>query len=324
MLMGCGHPSAIKPSFYYWKTVYKLDAKESEALQNHNVNQIYIRYFDVGLNNEKKILPISMIQFKALPKQSIIPVVFIKNEVFAQIDKDSIELLADHILHGIKSINTKYSIETFKSLQIDCDWSKGTKEKYFHFIKILKSKIGQVPLSCTIRLHQIKFSDITGIPPCDRGTLMVYNIANGDDINVKNSIFDIDIVHKYIDKIDRYALPLDLAFPIFEQIIAFKYRRVYYSMLRRDLIDTFFSKNPVMTRRDNVYEVNEDMTIGGKIYGKGDLFRYEKIDIDDVIKIKNILTKKIKNKDLSIVLFDLDALNLQKIKDENISALFEP
>lgn len=324
MLVGCGQPSTIKPSFYYWKTIYKLNAKESEALHKYKVDQIYVRYFDVGLDIEKKVLPISMIQYKTPPNKAVIPVVFIKNEVFTYIAEDSIDLLADNMLRAIRAINKQYNIEAFKSLQVDCDWSKSTKDKYFLFLKTIKSKIGHVTLTCTIRLHQIKFSNITGIPPCDRGTLMVYNIAKGDDIKVNNSIFDIDIVHKYIDKIGQYPLPLDLALPIFEQIIVFRHQRLYHSMLRRDMIDTFFSKNPVQTRRENVYEVNEDMTIGGKRYGKGDLFRYEKIDIDDVIIIKNILTKKIKNKDLSIVLFDLDALNLQKIKDENISALFEP
>jgi len=68
-------------------------------------------------------------------------------------------------------------------------------------------------VTATIRLHQIKFKDKTGIPPVDQGVLMAYNIGELKN-NKQNSILEANIVKQYINKNTEYPLKLKLALDI--------------------------------------------------------------------------------------------------------------
>ncbi|MGG2305049.1 hypothetical protein ACE4Z6_26875, partial [Salmonella enterica] len=93
--------------------------------------------------------------------------------------------------------------------QIDCDWTLGTKEKYFSLLKRIKERMA-LPLSCTIRLHQVKYQAKTGVPPVDRGMLMYYNMGHVEGATETNSIYDPANADKYVSYVKDYPLPLDV------------------------------------------------------------------------------------------------------------------
>lgn len=134
------------------------------------------------------------ISFSSLvPAQTkIVPVVFITNQTLENIDTTATKLLAFKISKRIQGIITTNQLPTPEEIQIDCDWTGGTREKYF----LLLTELQKFPLfqntiwSATIRLHQVKFMENTGIPPVDRGMLMFYNMGNIEDINTPDSIYD--------------------------------------------------------------------------------------------------------------------------------------
>ena len=91
-------------------------------------------------------------------------------------------------------MSLRYFGKTAKVIQVDCDWTKGTAAIYFDLLNSLKA---HYELDVTIRLHQIKYANDTGIPPVDHGTLMLYD--TGDMSNMfANSILTMDDGRSYI------------------------------------------------------------------------------------------------------------------------------
>ncbi len=143
---------------------------------------------------------------------NIIPVVFIKKRVFERIREDNIESLAKSIYSLVSTVN--HSIKKVPNrIQFDCDWTEKTRDKYFLFLRLYRS-LSQSGISCTVRLHQVKYPGIAGIPPVDYAVLMFYNMG---EINAGtgNSVYDKEIAKKYSPSIKSYPLELDLALPIF-------------------------------------------------------------------------------------------------------------
>lgn len=161
VVCSCQSDKEVDLSVYYWKTQYELTPKEVGFLEEHQVNKIYVRYCDVGLKNDQPI-PIAPIEWKIKPLNiyEVVPVIYIKNEVFLKPNLDIQDLVRKLELY-IHQINTKVGIQT-KHIQFDCDWSLDSKEHFFEFLKQFKQQTNAY-LSATIRLHQIKYFEKTGV-----------------------------------------------------------------------------------------------------------------------------------------------------------------
>jgi hypothetical protein len=108
--------------------------------------------------------------------------------------------------------------------QVDCDWTQGTREAFFRLLEKIRGHLPHgVLLSATIRLHQYKFPDQTGVPPTDRGMLMLYNTGDIDAPDETNSIFKPEDAKKYLKGAPAtYPLPLDVALPAFSWTLVFR------------------------------------------------------------------------------------------------------
>src|ERR1700722_4840670 len=181
-IISCKHASH-KPdrAFYYWRSNFSLTGKDLSYLKDAGINKLYLHFFDVTWNKElSKPLPVDEIRFGTEPGSifNYVPVVFISNKVLEEAYFDSISVLAAHIYDEVNHIATANKI-IYKELQFDCDWSDATRAKYFKLLNFLHGKLnaeGKI-LSATIRLHQVKYADRTGVPPVDRGMLMFYNMG---------------------------------------------------------------------------------------------------------------------------------------------------
>lgn len=159
---GCKEDLDHKPnlSFYYWKQNFKISPPEGQKLKDLKVNKIYIRLFDIAYNYEtgglvpKAELKVSdSINWK---KYEMIPCIYIENSVFFNVNDKVVDTLAAKVMSKVSHLVG----ERFREIHIDCDWTKGTKESYFYFLKKL-SQISHKEISSTIRLHQIKFKNNT-------------------------------------------------------------------------------------------------------------------------------------------------------------------
>ncbi len=292
----CKNNLHINTTFYYWKTNYR-ETDIADVLKKST--RLYVRICDVDID-DKKVQPIAPIIWKEKPSLPIVPVVYITNRTIDFLDTAGIDALATNILNFSKS-----KVAVFDEIQIDCDWTITTKDKYFRLLQKIKGHLdkGQI-LSATIRLHQIKFANKTGIPPVDRGVLMLYNMAPLKNYDTFNSIYDAQIIDSYLENITEYYLPLDLALPLYRQLVVFKNKK-YFGVIREPDFFEVSKSDYFKYDHANIYECVKDTTINNLYINNGSHIRVEKpIDRTFDRFMQNI--SKINNNDtLNIIYFDV-------------------
>ena len=200
-----------------------------------------------------------------------------------------------------------------EEIQIDCDWTESTQHKYFELISKIKTYYKSV--STTIRLHQIKYQARTGIPPSDKGVLMLYNIGNLKNMN-QNSILDSKVVAKYINKNTNYPLALELALPLFSQTVIKNNHdniKLVKGIDKQALAnDTYFSRVS-----NNMLNVKKDTLYHGFYLMEGFQLKLERVSEEQVISSYNI----IKSSQLSLsktIFYHLDDQSLESIDYKKI------
>ncbi len=97
-----------------------------------------------------------------------------------------------------------------------------------------------IAVSATLRLHQIKYHQKTGVPPVRKGILMFYNMGSPTRMDVQNSMLDLDIAKQYIGNLESYPLPLDVALPLFSWGVLFHHQHfimLVNNLREQDLLD---------------------------------------------------------------------------------------
>ena len=284
-------------SFYHWKSKAKMDSNLESTLEG-NPKKVYLHYFDVDFEEYRYEPKYVLTQVDDWYKnQNIVPVVYITNHTLKNIY--SPEDLGRKIKDLVNEISTHHFSKTLPDLQIDCDWTERTKDKYFELLKLLKVDFN---VSATIRLHQLKYPDKTGVPPVEHGTLMLYNM--GDLTNMEqNSILETRIIESYIDKDLSYPFPLDLALPLFSQTVIKNYQgRVrLINHIPESLSDTSLFK-PV---KDNNYRPKLDTLFNGFFISPSYELKTEKVTEEDLVKSVKML-KNTKLDISSVIYYHLD------------------
>lgn len=308
-LWGCAHKGQPHIAFYYWKTTFDLDTTDEQTLENNEVKQLYVRYFDIDIDAKtKQPYPKAPIHFKQnIPKSEIIPVIFIKNKVFLQSDLN-VQDLAQKTVAYIQQINQKNKITT-NQIQLDCDWTLDSRANFFEYIESIK-KLTNNKLSATIRLHQIKYFEKTGVPAVDRGVLMYYNMGK-IAAHTQNSIYNKEDAQKYIENLEDYPLQLDVALPIYSWIIQSRNNQVVGLISKTDTQELTKNPNFMQTKEGN-YVVLKSIYLKGVSYLKDDLLKPEKITKEDLLQMANDLSNQLKNKPKEIIFYDLDTFNTNK------------
>ncbi|MEL6923874.1 MAG: hypothetical protein AAFO94_07485, partial [Bacteroidota bacterium] len=193
-------------------------------LRNINVRKIYLRLFDVDWNGAEAVPLATLETTESLPDSFVwVPTVFITNRTLRKLADEKVSTLAFRLNEKISATATRLGF-SFDEVQIDCDWTLQTREKYFELLHQLQSHLAErgAALSVTIRLHQVKFYQQTGVPPADRGMLMFYNMSSVDEAATVNSILDLAEAEKYMVNFEQYPLALDVALPTYNWGVLFR------------------------------------------------------------------------------------------------------
>ena len=313
------------PSFYHWKTNFNPTAYELGILQQNHVQNICLRFFDVAWDaTYSKPTPVAQVRIVdtaiiSSRQVHIIPTVFITNECIRYIRPEQCKALAENIHQLISSIITVNTIDSVPEIQIDCDWTAATKEKYFSILSELQRLDSIHVYSATIRLFQVKYKDAAGIPPVKKGLLMCYNMGNLKDPATRNSILDPVDLQKYTGSLQDYPLPLDVALPMFSWYVLFR-GNTYKGLLQSPGIDSI---RPVLKEiAKNRFEVQKDTSWNNIVFKKGDLLRYENSSFEDIIKAAGIIREKLNNRQPRLSLYHLDSITLSKYSAHEMEAIF--
>lgn len=212
----CRQPHEVEAGFYVWKSLPDGSDFDPVYLQETGAKRLYVRFFDVD-KKDGQVLPQGTLRWRIeeTPALPVVPVVFITNRTFAGLSDGELEDLAGKAVIKIQGMCEEIFHAGPVGIQFDCDWTKSTRYAYFRFLELVRQKWPGIPLSVTIRLHQVKYLKATGVPPADRGVLMYYATTEPGDFAARNSILDNAEAGKYTGEMKAYPLPLDIALPLF-------------------------------------------------------------------------------------------------------------
>jgi hypothetical protein len=303
LVFSCSKPQEHRYTFYYWKTNLSLDRAEKDVLQKASLPFLYTRFFDVD-KTDGKFQPVGVItkDKSFITSKQIIPTVFITNRTFMNITGKETKFLAESIYTLIRKKASEYRLNTGNEIQIDCDWTAGTRDDYFKFLNELK-KISGTSVTCTLRLHQVKDKKQMGIPPVDKVYLMCYSTSSPLENSGKNSILDVNILKSYLSKIEDYPLKnIAVALPIYSWGIVTNHlgkHRLINALSGKDLENPSFKKIS-----GTEAEVLKDGFYFGHYLNKGFRIKVEEISDGQLQDVIGFLEKKIKPFD--IIYYQLD------------------
>jgi hypothetical protein len=291
-------PREITRGFYFWKQRY-------EGQTNPLAKKLYVKMFDVTWDaTAKKAIPVAILDKRAPFPDSveIVPVVFIMNEIW---QKEDTLLMAQRICQLLEQL-----CKEAKEVQLDCDWTRNSKETYFAFLRNLRHQafMKGKQLSVTIRMHQVKYIRSNGIPPADKGLLMCYNMGDLRKWGDHNSILNMEELKAYTgdDHIRHYPLSLDLALPLFEWSVLFRNKQ--YAGLLRNIESTQLENTTLFTRNGKqLYTSMQDTTLNGYMIRRGDVIRFETCSPDLLKKAARYLSRQRQNYNPAIIFYHLDS-----------------
>jgi len=194
-----------------------------------------------------------------------------------------------------------------KEIQLDCDWTEKTKEKYFNFTNDFKLHCVQenISVSATIRLHQVKYFEMTGVPPVDRGSLMFYNMSSVADLATKNSIFNEEIARKYLVNFDRYPLKLDVILPAFSWGVLFRNNKIN-GIINDVKIEELSNNENIELLKSNLYRVVKNIFFHERYLKKNDQIRIEEITPETTELTAELIAPYIKNDSIVVSIYHLN------------------
>lgn len=299
LLTGCdSEPDKNDLGIYYWKTSFKLSKEDKNYLTETGFNKLYLRFFDVDWNPEiSSPVPVGEVSIdtKDVPNIEVIPVVFITNRTLKNIPNSSIAALSQNIHKKIFSKLALFENLSINEIQLDCDWSESSKENYFLLLKSLNTRLDDdgIILSATIRLHQVKYFKKTGVPPVDKGMVMLYNISDVSDINTENSIYNEKVAKKYLVNFDEYPLQLDVVLPAFSWIVQFRNGKII-DLIKGLNIQEVDRHPEISFLSKNTFILNKNIQIDNHFLLKGDLFRIESVSTEDTKRAAEIVSDYLK------------------------------
>lgn len=301
--MGCKEHPKHAYGFYFWRTTLALSPTEKQALNKSDVPNLYTRFFDVDKRNGK-FEPIGIVSKKQnfSTNKAIVPVVFITNRCFLNIQKEDISFLAKAIADLVVKQEKEFGFKPSKEIQIDCDWTAGTREDYFSFLKTLKQYTHK-EITSTLRLHQVKDQHKMGIPPVSKVYLMCYSTSSPLENSDKNSILNIPILKSYLSHFQNYPIRnFDIALPIYSWGIITNH--IGKHKLINALTPADLHQKGLKKISENEAIVEEEGFYFGFFLNKGFKIKIETIEKEQLEEVIDFLNKK--NPNFNIIYFQLD------------------
>ncbi len=309
LLLSCKSKVSSNSAFYYWKTIYQLNPSQRQLLSTIGNKKIYLRFFDITWDNDhNQPKPNAVLRIADTVKGlKIVPVIFITNQTFHHTPMAGLDSLAFKSA-GLVSVMASRAGISYQKIQIDCDWTDDTREKYFAYLTAFK-KYDKHLLEVTIRLHQVKYRERTGVPPVDRGVLMFYNMGQVKALGGSSSIYNEKDAAKYLGRLDSYPLKLDVALPLFSWAIHSRdghILNIYAQIKRQDLQDPEKFK-PV----GSSFRAIKSFFMKGVYIKENDNFKLEETNLDLLNKAAEQLSAKLKPlPGRTIIFYELANINL--------------
>lgn len=320
-LSGCIDRHTNTPAFYVWKSKLSAEDADTAYLNTLGVQKIYARMFDVDNKGNGAFPTADYSPSSGNPdfQQEVVPVIFITNQTILQCPAADIEKLARNCADRIDTVYRSHFNKLPNEYQFDCDWTVKTKENYFNFLKHIRKLRKGALVSCTIRLHQIKFKDKTGIPPVDKGTLMYYASSEPTDFENKNTILNNKDAASYIKDVGSYPLHLDIALPLYSWGIV---RNPFGQIkLINGIRQATIGAHPEYYKqtKEGVYNILQSHYLGGVWVNKDYELKVEEVSPETLLEAAQLLQRKLRKENREIIFYHLDKEILKQYSTQQLT-----
>ena len=287
MLSACGRKDTVR-SVYHWKTAFDPTQYELDFLHEHQVQRLYLRLFDVDLNQDGEPVPIATTRFmQPLPDDiEVVPVVYITNEAIG-CNISFYEVMVERVMKMAECNGFEV-----KELQVDCDWTESNRYDFKWFCEGLKELLHEkgIRLSATVRLWQID-STLAQLP-ADATTLMLYNTGDLRSAKTRNSILDYKDAKPYLQRMKSSMMEsMSVAWPLYGWGVAFDEAGQFTNLV-------------------------SSAAMGSDNSGR---LRIEWGEMEQM----RLARQALPDKPREVILYHLDSLNLSRYSYEDIEELFE-
>jgi len=341
ILLGKQKPTPFHRAIYHWKSSFArstYDLEENKFFEAHGIRKMYLKMLDVDYSEAGLIIPVgkTRIDYYISPEEDsleYVPVVYISNRVFQYMPTQDIDYYAKLFLEHTLRIET-YTNRAVREVQIDCDWTEGTKDKYFLLLQRMRYWMPNLKYSVTLRLYPFKYRTKLGVPPANRVMLMMYNLENAKKMELNNSLFDPNLAAKYVTK-TPYPLPMDFAIPAFSWSLLFRHGQ-FLRVFSDNILEALESekaryvgvKEGELKYRKlgyNKYLIEETPDFYNDYdLRAGDILKIESCGADELKQASALITRFHPRKDATIAIFDFDLNELNKITYEDLEAAYTP
>ncbi len=287
-------------AFYSWTAFYQ-PADSMAKLPSDSFNHLYLHYYDITWSDEYNI-PLPKPSFRHqfadsafYGKNPFTPVIHIENSVLEKLPMDSMAPLAVKMNSKMELLSSKIlqqsNVKPADEIQIDCNWTPATKEKYFILLLQLKQLQPKKELSATINLYSFKERATMGVPPVTRVMLQCYDVGRSNDTSNNNVNLDAATLAGYF-KDNVYPLPLDLAFPVAGWMVQYREgKKLGYPYLFE-----FFREDTALFKAEGEeqYTLRKDTSYLGTEFKINDLLRRETVQPEVLASAIKYITGKLK------------------------------
>jgi hypothetical protein len=353
----CNHKKTAVPAYYFWRTGTEITPQEKALLRRLRIRTLYTKILDVDWDGVNGAVLVASMDIHEFDRQlnfydtmgvHVVPVVFITNKTFSEIDSAEIPDLARRVLrrclpeydstdiaYEAREYMNRRSLARPHEIQFDCDWTAKTAGNYFYFLTTVRRLLpsDSIHLSATIRLHQYKYPGKTGVPPVDRGMLMLYNVSDLTQYSPVNSIFDRRKAAAYFDGSKSYSLPLDVALPAYSWGLVFRNRKFYQIENGMDpgevkACSAFESEGSTAAGAQGeangvrFYRVKRDTVLGDLFLRPGDEIKIESIDTFQLEQAANLSMRALNTDTFHVALFELSSDEIKQFSDETLAHIY--
>lgn len=321
----CGPSEEGRPrvAWYHWQqrwqpadSLWRWADPEGEAIW-------YVRFFDIDLpEGSAGPVPVSRLEWGRPLPDTLAAAIFFTTRALEAVPTDSLPALARKTWRLLEQMSRAAGVH-LAEVQMDCDWTLSLRDKYFHFLSAFRQMLpADRVLSATIRLHQVKWAGRTGVPPVDRGMLMVYNTGDVRDPATRNSILETEVLQQYLTGFEAYPLPLDVVWPVFGWGVVFRegrFVRLISPLSAAALRDTArFAE-----AGDHHFAVRQSTYLEGHYLYAGDTIRLEAVPFDTLLLAARMLRQAMPRPPERVAFYHLNPLVPQNWTHEQLRRIVE-
>lgn len=310
--MGCDQrTTVVVPSAFHWRNNDPLNYNDRQAIAANGLQRIYFKILDIGWNPANGAYPVSSVAVPIAWRNysgnagmwtdsvEFVPSIYITNSTFAKITDAEVDQLAANLLRKLR-MECPLKIH---GVLLDCDWTATTKSRFFRLTRIMNDSL-DVPLMATIRLHQFAHPGKTGVPPADRGMLMVYNVGKVNAPGAANSIFNKEETEPYFRRSKPYPLPLDIALPAFSWGAHFR-KGHFMGILQEAQIDEAAARGMLTGSFTGTMQVTKENNDRLPELHLGDEIRMERMTADAINQVAQLARGAVNSDTTAVVFFEL-------------------